>query len=69
MELKQEELDKVTEKNNELTNSLSGIELLAEKRLEKLNALKEKENSLRFLLKQHMEYLKILQHLETILII
>ena len=43
----QEELDKVTEKNNDLNNSLSGIELLAEKRLEKLNALKEKENSLR----------------------
>ncbi len=43
----QEELDKVTEKNNDLNNSLSGIELLAEKRLEKLNTLKEKENALR----------------------
>ncbi|MBR2893912.1 MAG: chromosome segregation protein SMC, partial [Clostridia bacterium] len=42
----QDELDSVTAKNEELTNSLSGIELLATKRLEKLNALKEKENSL-----------------------
>ena len=42
----QSDLDEVTEKNNDLNNSLSGIELLAEKRLEKLNSLKEKENSL-----------------------
>ena len=42
-----EELDSIAEKNADLTNSLSGIELLAEKRLEKLEALKEKENSLR----------------------
>ena len=43
----QAELDAVIEKNNDLNNSLSGIELLAQKRLEKLNTLKEKENSLR----------------------
>ena len=43
----QAELDAIVEKNNDLNNSLSGIELLAQKRLEKLNTLKEKENSLR----------------------
>ncbi len=43
----QAELDAVTEKNTDLNNSLSGIELLAQKRFEKLNTLKETENSLR----------------------
>ena len=42
-----EELDKVIERSVELNNSLSGIELLAQKRLEKLEKLKEQENSLR----------------------
>ena len=43
----QAELDAVIEKNADLNNSLSGIELLAQKRFEKLNSLKETENSLR----------------------
>ncbi len=43
----QAELDAVAEKNADLNNSLSGIELLAQKRFEKLNTLKETENSLR----------------------
>ena len=42
-----EELDKVIERSVELNNSLSGIELLAQNRLEKLEKLKEQENSLR----------------------
>ncbi len=42
-----EELAKVTEKGQELNNSLSGIELLAQKRLEKLEKLKEQETELR----------------------
>ncbi len=42
-----EELARVIERSGELNNSLSGIELLASKRLEKLEKLKEEENSLR----------------------
>ena len=42
-----EELEKIRERSEELNNSLSGIELLATKRLEKLNRLKEEENTLR----------------------
>ena len=42
-----EELEKIKERSEELNNSLSGIELLASKRLEKLNRLKEEENTLR----------------------
>ncbi|MBE6801865.1 MAG: chromosome segregation protein SMC [Ruminococcaceae bacterium] len=41
------ELERITERSTELNNSLSGIELLAEKRLEKLEKLKEQENNLR----------------------
>ena len=41
------ELEKVIERSAELNNSLSGIELLAQKRLEKLEKLKEQENSLK----------------------
>ena len=43
----QEDLYNIKERSTELNNSLSGIELLASKRLEKLNRLKEEENSLR----------------------
>ncbi len=42
-----DELSKITERSEELNNSLTGIELLATKRLEKLEKLKEEENSLR----------------------
>ena len=42
-----EELAQVTERGQELNNSLSGIELLAQKRLEKLEKLKEQETELR----------------------
>ncbi len=42
-----EELDRIIEKNTELNNSLSGIELLAKTRLEKYEKLKEEENNLR----------------------
>ncbi len=42
-----EELQQVTERGQELNNSLSGIELLAKKRLEKLEKLKEQETELR----------------------
>ena len=42
-----EELTQVTERGQELNNSLSGIELLAQKRLEKLEKLKEQETELR----------------------
>ena len=41
------ELEKIKERSTELNNSLSGIELLAKKRLEKLDNLKEQENNLR----------------------
>ncbi len=40
------ELEEVIEKNNDLNNSLSGIELLASSRLQKLNSLKDEENNL-----------------------
>ena len=43
----EEELEKICERSLELNNSLSGIELLATKRLEKLEKLKEQENALR----------------------
>ncbi len=43
----QEELQKINERNTELNNSISGIELLAKTRLEKLNKLKEQENNLK----------------------
>ena len=42
-----EELAQVTERGQEINNSLSGIELLAQKRLEKLEKLKEQETELR----------------------
>ena len=42
-----EELGRITERSTELNNSLSGIQLLATKRLEKLEKLKEEENNLR----------------------
>lgn len=42
-----EELSQTTERAQELNNSLSGIELLAQKRLEKLEKLKEQETELR----------------------
>ncbi len=42
-----DELESIKERSTELNNSLSGIELLATKRLEKLNKLKEQENELR----------------------
>ena len=41
------ELARVIERSEELNNSLTGIELLATKRLEKLEGLKEQENSLK----------------------
>ena len=43
----EEELERVVERNTELNNSLSGIELLATKRKEKLDKLKDQENILR----------------------
>ncbi len=43
----QDDLLNIKERSTELNNSLSGIELLASKRLEKLNRLKEEENALR----------------------
>ena len=42
-----EELEAIGERSTELNNSLSGIELLATKRLEKLNKLKESETALK----------------------
>ena len=42
-----EELGRIKERSTELNNSLSGVELLASKRLEKLEKLKEQENALR----------------------
>ena len=41
------ELEGIIEKNTELNNSLSGIELLAKTRLEKYEKLKEQENNLK----------------------
>ncbi len=41
------ELEGITERMLELNNAVSGIELLAKKRLEKLDGLREKENNLR----------------------
>ncbi len=43
----EDELERIVERNTELNNSLSGIELLATKRREKLDKLKEQENTLR----------------------
>ncbi len=43
----EDELERIVEKNTELNNSLSGIELLATKRKEKLDKLKDQENILR----------------------
>ncbi len=43
----EEELAKIIERNTELNNSLSGIELLAANRKEKLDKLKDQENILR----------------------
>ncbi len=43
----EEELERIVERNTELNNSLSGIELLAAKRKEKLDKLKDQENILR----------------------
>ncbi len=43
----EEELEKIVERSTELNNSLSGIELLASKRKEKLDKLKDQENILR----------------------
>ncbi len=41
------ELDKINDRAIELNNSVSGIELLAKTRLDKLNKLKEQENNLK----------------------
>ena len=41
------ELEKINERSTELNNALTGIQLLASKRLEKLEKLKEEENALR----------------------
>ena len=41
------ELEKIAERGTELNNSLSGIELLASKRFEKLEKLKEQESALK----------------------
>ena len=41
------ELEKISERSTELNNALTGIQLLASKRLEKLGKLKEDENALR----------------------
>ena len=41
------ELENISERSKELNNSLSGVQLLATKRLEKLERLKEEENALR----------------------
>lgn len=41
------ELEKISERSTELNNALTGIQLLASKRLEKLEKLKEDENALR----------------------
>ena len=41
------ELNKINERSTELNNALTGIQLLASKRLEKLEKLKEEENALR----------------------
>ena len=41
------ELENIIERNTELNNSLSGIELLAQKRMEKYEKMKEQENSLK----------------------
>ncbi len=43
----QKELEQIKERSEELNNSLLGVELLAQKRLEKLEKLKEEENTLR----------------------
>ncbi len=43
----EDELERIVERNTELNNSLSGIELLATKRREKLDKLKDQENILR----------------------
>ena len=43
----EEELERIVERNTELNNSLSGIELLATKRKEKLDKLKDQENVIR----------------------
>ena len=43
----EDELERIVERNTELNNSLSGIELLASKRKEKLDKLKDQENILR----------------------
>ncbi len=43
----EKELERIAERNTELNNSLTGIELLATKRKEKFEALKEQENNLR----------------------
>ncbi len=43
----EDELERIVERNTELNNSLSGIELLATKRKEKLDKLKDQENILR----------------------
>lgn len=43
----EDELERIVERNTELNNSLSGIELLATKRREKLDKIKEQENTLR----------------------
>ncbi len=43
----EDELERIVERNTELNNSLSGIELLATKRKEKLDKFKDQENILR----------------------
>lgn len=58
------ELEAIVERNLELNNSLSGIELLAKKRLEKYEKLKEDENALRNELHIKQSRLNMLTDLE-----
>lgn len=58
------ELDSIVERNLELNNSLSGIELLTKTRLEKYEKLKEQENNLRNELHVKQSRLNMLTELE-----
>ena len=58
------ELDTIVERNLELNNSLSGIELLTKTRLEKYEKLKEQENNLRNDLHVKQSRLNMLTELE-----
>ncbi len=58
------ELAKIRERNEELNNSVSGIELLAKTRLEKYEKLKEQENNLRNEIQVKQSRLHMLSDLE-----